>query len=513
MAVDSSRFTGYVTDPLRLEHEMAEMIARNRLLHDISHLGVAVSGGGDSAALFHLLLPVCRARGIALTVLHLHHGLRDEADEDARFVEALAAAAGLPFVSRRAALAARPADGRSLEMAARDARLDFFRHACEEQSLDAVATGHHADDVAETLLLRLARGAGAAGLSGLRPHTHLGGCRMIRPLLAISGEALRAWLRARNLTWREDASNRDPAIPRNAVRHIVLPHLEASWTADLRARLCQSAETLREDDALLDTLAEQQFAALAAGGAGLPVDDLLREPLALQRRILRHWLYRHANPLAAGFTTVQRLLALCREPGDWRATLHGENSVQCRNRQLAFLQPQPERAPPPPAVLAIPTAQPLRWGAFELIATRGTGIFSLANGVGHFPAACTLSAAALEGCVLTVRARQPGDRIAPTNLHGSKKIQDLYVDAKLPEAQRDAVPLIACGDEIAWVPGYRVARRYAVPAPDAPSVRLTVHARDIISAAAQPPDPAASSRPKRLPDCARLDLPPDTPPD
>jgi len=478
MALNSARFSGYVTDPLHLDEAVAEMIARNRLLHDVSHLGAAVSGGADSVALLHLLLPLCRARGIALTVLHLHHGLREEADEDARFVEALAAGAGLPFVGRRASLATRPADGRSLEIAARDARLDFFRHACEEQSLDAVATGHHADDVAETLLLRLARGAGAAGLSGLRPHTHLGGCRMIRPLLAISGEALRAWLRARNLTWREDASNRDPAIPRNAVRHTVLPHLEATWSADLRARLCQSAETLREDDALLDTLAEQQFAALAAGGAGLPVDDLLREPLALQRRILRHWLYRHANPLAAGFTTVQRLLALCRQPGDWHATLHGENSVQCRNRHLAFLQPQPERAAPPPAVLAIPTAQPLRWGAFELIATRGTGIFSLANGVGHFPAACTLSAAALEGCVLTVRARQPGDRIAPTNLHGSKKIQDLYVDAKLPEVQRDTVPLIVCDDEVIWVPGYRVARRYAVPAPDAPSVRLTVHACD-----------------------------------
>ena len=221
------------------------MVARHQLLLAVTRLGVAVSGGADSVALLHLLLPECRARGIAPTVLHLNHGLRAEADEEARFVEALAADAGVPFVSRRVALAERPADGRSLEMAARDARLDFFRHAYEECALDALATGHHADDVAETLLMRLARGAGAAGLAGLRPHTHLDGCRMIRPLLAISGAALRAWLRERGLTWCEDASNRDPAIPRNAVRHVVLPHLEATWVADLRARLCQSAETLR----------------------------------------------------------------------------------------------------------------------------------------------------------------------------------------------------------------------------------------------------------------------------
>ncbi len=477
MAVGSSSFIGYITDHRRLDVAVAEMVARHQLLHAVTRLGVAVSGGADSVALLHLLLPECRARGIAPTVLHLNHGLRAEADEEARFVEALAADAGVPFVSRRVALAERPADGRSLEMAARDARLDFFRHAYEECALDALATGHHADDVAETLLMRLARGAGAAGLAGLRPHTHLDGCRMIRPLLAISGAALRAWLRERGLTWCEDASNRDPAIPRNAVRHVVLPHLEATWVADLRARLCQSAETLREDDALLDTLARQQFAALATDDGALPVDDLLREPLALQRRILRLWLYRHASPDAAGFSTVQRLLALCRESGDWRTTLRGATVVECCNRRLSFQQQPSECAAPLPAVLAVPTAAaPL--GAFEITATCDTGIFSLANGVGHFPAACTLSAAELEGRALTVRARHPGDRIAPTNMNGSKKIQDLYVDAKLPEVQRDTVPLIVCDDEVIWVPGYRVARRYAVPAPDAPSVRLTVHACD-----------------------------------
>ncbi|HPO36634.1 MAG TPA: ATP-binding protein, partial [Kiritimatiellia bacterium] len=104
MSVGSSRFTGYVTDSRRLDTAVAEMIVRHRMLHAVAHLGVAVSGGADSVALLHLLIPECRARGIALTVLHLHHGLRDEADGDALFVEALAATEGLPFVSRRATL-------------------------------------------------------------------------------------------------------------------------------------------------------------------------------------------------------------------------------------------------------------------------------------------------------------------------------------------------------------------------------------------------------------------------
>jgi tRNA(Ile)-lysidine synthase len=590
----------------RLERLVAASVDRLRLLRGVARLGLAVSGGADSVALFHLLSPLCRERGIAVTVLHLNHGLRAEAEEDARFVQALAAGAELPCLCRRADLAGRPTDGRSLEMAARDARLAFFRQCSREAALDAIATGHQADDVAETLLLRLVRGAGATGLSGLRPRSllpaeplphfrkcgkqratertplettmpellhlrkcgkqrasglvapedeaaslsHLRRCEseepppavaVVRPLLEIPGSALRAWLRERGLAWREDASNRDGAIPRNLVRHTLLPQLEQTWGTGLRARLCQSAEILREDDALLDELAAQRLEEMALGAttrsgahvpfvvptsAGLrharnphasppPVEAgttyperapdsistalLLAQPPALQRRVLRLWLFRQRQPLAAGLSHVLTILERCREPGDWRLTLPGGTVAACEAETLTvrsgYVAPASAgcgqvagrhevcRNPAEAgttygecAALPVPTPQPVRWGGVEITATPDRGVFSLSSGIGHYPAVCTLSAEAIQGRPLAVRARQPGDRIAPTGLKGSKKIQDLFVDAKIPEAFRDAMPLVVCGGEVAWVPGYRVARRFAVPAPDAPSVRITVNA-------------------------------------
>ena len=465
----------------QLERAVTASVADHGLLDGVARLGLAVSGGADSVALLRLMHPLCRERGIAVTVLHLNHGLREAADEETRFVQALATDAKLPCLFHRVNLSERAADGRSLEMAARDARLDFFRHCTQEAELDAIATGHQADDVAETLLLRLVRGAGTAGLAGLRPRSNPGGYTLIRPLLDIPGADLRAWLTERGFAWREDASNHDAAIPRNFVRHTLLPQLEQAWGMGLRARLCQSAETLREDDALLDTLAEERLAAMSATAANsghpdaLPISDLLPQPIALQRRVVRMWLFRQDQSRATGLDHVRTLLARCRELGDWRLTLPDGMIARVRSGWLNICAANDERAAvPSPADLPLSTAQPLRWGNLAITATPDKGIFSTSNGIGHYPAVCTLGADAIRGLTLTVRTRQTGDRIAPTGLTGSKKIQDIFVDAKIPEPLRDTIPLLVCDGEVAWLPGYRVARRFAVPSPDAPSIRVTI---------------------------------------
>jgi len=471
----SARNHTYCTDPEGIAETLAWHLSHHRLLHGVSRLGLAVSGGADSVALFHLLLPVCDTAGIAVTVLHLNHGLRAEAEAEERFVRSLADRAGRPFLSRNAALASRPAGGPSIEMAAREARMTFFRQCGAEANLDAIATGHQADDVAETLLLRLARGAGAAGLAGLRPRTRLAhsSVDLIRPLLAFSGQALRSWLRQHDLPWHEDASNGDCSIPRNRVRHTVLPFLESHWTPDLRAQLCRSAETLREEDALLETLASQQLSSYERQPdtpASLPVVPLLQQPEALQRRILRQWLFGHGRPEATGLDTVLALLDACRSPDCAQLQLPGGALARCHDGWLSL--PSPADTPPPD--LMLPAQGTLRWGDLEITVEPSRGVASLAHGAGVYPAVCTLSALAIEGEELRVRARRPGDRIAPTGLHGSKKIQDLFVDEKVPEHQRHAIPVFLCGEEVAWVPGYRVAQRFAVPAPEAPSLKIAV---------------------------------------
>jgi len=165
-------------------------------------------------------------------------------------------------------------------MRARTARQAFFRVAARQERLDAIATGHTADDVAETLLLRLARGSGATGLSGLRPCHTVAGVNYVRPLLGCTHEELRVWLRRKRQAWREDASNRNERIPRNRLRHTVLPWLERRWSPSIRAMLAQSAAILRDEDALLDEMARKELSRLSprstvrrSGGPAVRLSD------------------------------------------------------------------------------------------------------------------------------------------------------------------------------------------------------------------------------------------------
>lgn len=445
-------------------------LSHRSLLKGVERLGLAVSGGADSVALFHLLLPLCREAGISAYVLHLNHGLRDEADSEELFVKGLASAEDVPFYSHRAKLGTRATGGESLEMAARTARLAFFTHCSSELGLQAVATGHQADDVAETVLLRLARGAGAAGLAGLRPISHPSASLVfIRPLLAISGLALRAWLLQRKLDWRDDKTNLDDAIPRNFVRNRLIPQLEQTWVATLRERLCQSAEALREDDALLETLAQRALEALTSDGT-LPTSLLIQQPEALQRRLLRRWLFLQQAPGSAGLATILTLLDYCRSSGNWHHQLSSDLRAVCSEGILRLTRTDR----PVPGEAQIPLPGRLQWGTVEILTEESTGVSAASCGIGRYPALGSISSAALNRGLLSVRSRRPGDRISPTGLSGSKKLHDLFIDEKVPNCQRGHIPIFVCGNDVVWIPGYRVSRSFAVPSSEAPCIRITV---------------------------------------
>ena len=211
----------------------------------IWNIGLAVSGGADSTALAVVLAGMQQQLGFRAIVLHVDHGLRPDSAADARFVKRLARELGLPFHGTRVQVVR--ARGESLEMAARRERLAFFARMVRRLKLDAIATGHHADDVAETFLMRLARGSGAAGLAGLKRISHVNGITFIRPLLDLRDAELRDFLRRRNIAWREDATNTDTSILRNKVRHVVLPWLKANFDPRLTEHICKSAAILRGD--------------------------------------------------------------------------------------------------------------------------------------------------------------------------------------------------------------------------------------------------------------------------
>lgn len=406
---------------------LAAFARAERLLRGVRRLGAAVSGGPDSVALLLLLAPLCRREGIALTVLHLNHGLPGPAAEDTPLVRALAARLGLPLRARRARVPPRARDGLSVEMRARAERQRFFARAAAELRLDAIATGHQADDLAETFLLRLRRGAGLAGLSALRPRSPApaGSFDIIRPLLPFSKAELRAWLRAQREPWHDDASNLDLTVPRNVVRHRLMPCLRRLWGPSVLRAFARTSEILRADDSCLDALARRAYARCFPAGAPRPA-AFRRLPLALQRRVLRLWLF--ATRQASGFDQVERL----------RRTL-----ISCGGNLRAAPRPR---------------------ATFRLIESPAARIVTVSSGIGRCPAVCTIDPAALGGKPLSIRTRRPGDKMAPLGLGGHKKLQDIFTDAKIPRAERDSVPIVVCGDAIVWLPGYRIDRRFAVPA-------------------------------------------------
>lgn len=239
-------------------------------------VGVAVSGGADSVALLLLLLELREALGLVLRVVHLNHQLRGRAaDADEGFVSKLAAKHGLDFHCKRVDVAAKARrEKANVEDAARRARQEFFAGLVAQGKVDRVAVAHTADDQAETVLAHILRGTGLAGLGGIHAETEYA----VRPLLGVRRAELRAYLRAKKQTWREDKTNQDLSRTRARIRKKLLPVLERDFQAGVVEHLCALAEFAREDEEFLEWIARERCAALVKrdrGDARIAIADLL----------------------------------------------------------------------------------------------------------------------------------------------------------------------------------------------------------------------------------------------
>ena len=283
------------------------------LIPEGTRLLVAVSGGGDSVALLHLLRRFAQSRRLELVVAHLDHGLRRDSRTDRRFVERLARELGLSVVADRREVAALRRRDESPEEGARRVRRAFLLEAAREARSGLIATGHTLDDQAETVLMRWARGAGASALAGISP---FGPGPFVRPLLEIERGELRDYLERHGLRFREDRTNRDLRYDRNRLRRLVLPVLAAALNPRAARHVCEAASRLREDSRLLDALASEAFERLArttAGGLELSAAGLSGLDPALGKRVVRLALERAgADPRRIGARHVERLLDLAR---------------------------------------------------------------------------------------------------------------------------------------------------------------------------------------------------------
>ena len=304
----------------------------------------ALSGGADSVALLLVLHDLHHAGELVLDcAAHLNHGIRGgEADADQEFCGTLCDRLGVPLVTNRVdvpALAAR--DRISIELAARHARQAFLAEVRAARGAGVVATAHTENDQAETVLLRLVRGAGGRGLAGIAPRRDY----LIRPVLSIARDDLRADLAARGQTWREDATNADLAIPRNRVRHELLPYLERHFNPAMTTALARLADVSRADEAWADAVVETavpEAVSTRDGVVSLNVSRLVAVPEALRRRLARRAL-EVANPgRACTVEAVDLLLAVVH--GDRSAVeISGLRVERFRNSEVLIKRAEPQR--------------------------------------------------------------------------------------------------------------------------------------------------------------------------
>lgn len=259
-----------------LDQRVRAAIHGHNMLQPGDVVGVGVSGGADSVSLLFLLEEIRESLGIRIVVLHFNHGLRGaESDADEQFVSELARKHGLEFISGRENVAARARETRAnLEDAARKCRYDFFDGLVREGRITRVCVGHTADDQAETLLAKMIRGTGPAGLAGVYPVAG----NVVRPLIAIRRGELREYLVERGQQWREDATNLDETRLRARVRSRLLPMLEQDFQPAIVSHLGQLANLAREDEAFWTALIEERFQSLVqreGDSLCISVEDLL----------------------------------------------------------------------------------------------------------------------------------------------------------------------------------------------------------------------------------------------
>jgi tRNA(Ile)-lysidine synthase len=420
---------------------------------------IGLSGGPDSMALLEALWLLRNELQLTLVPAHLNHGLRgEEAEGDLAFCQAQAEQRGLTLVSERVDLRVPlREEGRSLQETAREVRYDFLLATARKAGSDKIAVGHHADDQAETFLMRLLRGAGTLGLAAI-PFTRPPG--IIRPLLRVTRRQILDFLVERSVPYREDSSNVKEVYLRNRVRRDLLPVLIEKYNPNLVEDLCQTAEILREEEDLLEALTRDNFYPHEEeNGVVLLLKDLIPLHPALLRRVIRRAVgVLEGSPSGISFRHVEAVRKLMSAPGSAsRLSLPKGIVVGKVYDRLEFHRKEVEPVACEDHPIPIPGRDRIPTLGIEVTAK----ILSSDESVPlSGPNAAVFD---LEKLIppLKVRTRRPGDRFQPAGFGRSKKVKRFLIDEKIPYPVRGRLPLFVNGDgEIVWVGGVRADARF-----------------------------------------------------
>ena len=461
--------------------QMHRFILRHVMIKNGETVLVAVSGGADSLALLYGLHALHSQLNCQLHVAHLNHCLRPDADADADFVQQHAAHLELPYTIQTTDVSRLVKQWRlSVEAAARKARYQFYEEVSTQIGATKVALGHHQDDTAETVLMRLIRGSGSAGLKGITPIRE---CKFIRPLMGFTRQQIETFLASNGLVPRHDSTNTDTRYLRNRIRHELIPRLESDYNPNIRAGLSRTADVLGAESEYLDTVAQEAFEvcrvrdpdrvkALATLESVVLDRTKFREfHIAVQRRVLRQSFFEMSGDTDdLYFTHCEAMLSLIEGEAP-HAVLALPDRLRFRRvyQHLIFDVSINSRSPYPIEVERF--AYPLAVPGKTFIAALNTEIIAELGDIrsrevrtlpdGRFEAIFDYEKVK-EVLPLTVRNRRQGDRFQPYGMRGTKKIKDFMIDTKVPRDERDRIPMLVCGNTVLWVVGYTTSDPFKI---------------------------------------------------
>jgi tRNA(Ile)-lysidine synthase len=415
---------------------------------------IGLSGGADSVALTSALLEIRERLGIRIAAAHLNHRIRgDESDRDEEFVRAMCGRLGVELIVERADGLGDSVPGANLEERARDMRHAFLSRAADRVGAGFVALGHHRDDQAETVLMRLMRGAGAAGMAAMAER---GPGRLIRPMLSISRAEIRGYLDARAIPFMEDSSNSSRDILRNRIRGELLPMLEREYAPGLSARLVEVAAEMRSLDELVTAIAARELDAMRIRGGALDVSGFGAVNPAVQAAAIRLFIAERVGSLRKiSRAHVEAIRELVLEggpsdsidlPGGWSAVREYNvfRLTDARERKADSMVAGYSVAISADG-LTIVEAAGFKFEASTIAAADASMPDSLSVAI--------FDAAKIADAGLIARNFRKADRIHPIGMRGTRKVQDVFVDRKVPRARREHFPVVTIGGAIAWIPG------------------------------------------------------------
>lgn len=453
-------------------NKFKDYINDESLVNNGDKILLGVSGGPDSLAMLDLFSRIEGEFDLQLFVFHLNHCFREEAAEEAQFVEHICEEYGIKsFIEEYDVPRLAKEEGLSPEEAARKVRLNFLIERANNLIVDKIALAHHRDDLVETIFLNLIRGSGLNGLSGITPWTKIRDHNIIHPLLSISREEIEEYCQKRELNPRRDPTNQETIYTRNKIRHKVIPYIEKEINPSLKKVMARMSQIIKEEDQYLNDLAKKMINEILIEQdidyVKLSLTGLRDMVPVMRRRVMRRAVYivknNPANLYYKHLTDIDWLIS----KGETGKLIELPDNVKIKRvydhiivkkGDFNYYDDQYLSVLSFPGKLSLPG---------DLIIE--TDIFSVKKFDNYdWRKEAEKNHVCLFDCnevrfPLKVRNRRRGDKFKPLGMKGVKKLKDFYIDEKIPAAEREQIPIIIdSNDLIIWVAGMRMNERVKI---------------------------------------------------